>query len=624
MIRFRRVVEKGCISWFAYVEAGLDLKINAWDLNKPDDIIVGPLHGFSVVEYGDRAVFLYLNKEAVNHNPSFGVTKPNTRIVDYPSQLTLNGVREAKGWMGKRLGGREGSRKNSDESKKTPEEQGAKGQQKTIEDQKGKQKSQPAVSNAKPLPEVLSDDVKPCEYFEMRMKEWRKLRDKTNITVTDPLPARRSPTGSYPWIEDHHISRAIASVVTAIELENDVPFALVSDVTAQTIREGMVLDHKDNLPVDWFGEKQELFLPWNDNVMGNGIHWILVHVKDSSRGPQIRYYDSLGNNWPRDSANCDDFRIAVRNLLWYGGEIDDQPDYSDAVSMGLTAQQDNAWACGHLTILNAWCLALGLTPNHKLEQVFKRMGDLVEMINLALAGLMDSATILAFVRCVKFVVPMEPATVPVISSDRHFSRTVPFLSEIHHYDYIRERRRIAQRPNVPPIRREVIEQILKYGNFGYSEDDIRENLVSYHQFLGFMDIEGPKSPLSPVSPITMRRVLEAAANTGIALPTTLPQGDRDLKQIFDIYRKLLDTDGVLGTVRLERAQEKADDAAAGVIPMDTSEELRSPIYGNAAKTALGRLDRLPSKVVLTPEEIAEIRQKKKGPTLKLKLGKKKT
>ncbi|KAH0013369.1 hypothetical protein KCU80_g19776, partial [Aureobasidium melanogenum] len=69
IIRFRMVFSAYAIRWFAFVQRDTHLTFNGQSYPKTHDIVIGPLPPFSVVNYHDRAVFLYLNRESVDYRP---------------------------------------------------------------------------------------------------------------------------------------------------------------------------------------------------------------------------------------------------------------------------------------------------------------------------------------------------------------------------------------------------------------------------------------------------------------------------------------------------------------------------------------------------------------------------
>ncbi|KAF1993670.1 hypothetical protein P154DRAFT_588402 [Amniculicola lignicola CBS 123094] len=87
------------------------------------------------------------------------------------------------------------------------------------------------------------------------------------------------------------------------------------------------------------------------------------------------------------------------------------------------AYQRNEWACGYHTILNAWILAMGLTPNpHKrFEEDDPLYEELRDMTKYALLGLLDWMTLAAWMICNELVQQQRLENVP---PTRRFNYTI--------------------------------------------------------------------------------------------------------------------------------------------------------------------------------------------------------
>jgi hypothetical protein len=86
------------------------------------------------------------------------------------------------------------------------------------------------------------------------------------------------------------------------------------------------------------------------------------------------------------------------------------------------AKQEGGWPCGHHLILNAWILALGLTPN-ETENFKKEISIYVElynMISLALDGILDWKTLVSWLLCHNLV---QEKTMDKVPFDRRFDHT---------------------------------------------------------------------------------------------------------------------------------------------------------------------------------------------------------
>jgi hypothetical protein len=229
------------------------------------------------------------------------------------------------------------------------------------------------------------------------------------------------------------------------------------------------------------------------------------------------------------------------------------------------------------------------------------------MINLSIAGLMDSATIQAFMRCVGFVDPGHNTIAP----DRHFTRTVPFLAKTAVNRYIIQRREIEQNPHSAVRRLDLgtIRFLLDAANPGALGDinQLSTDVVLQHfqRWLKERNLVDPRTPPSPTSPATIRLTFGIAQSLGPAewaIPADIPDDARVLRQIWDIYHATLKQKGYLGQAR----QERAKDLANGVFSTQEVATGASYPYGDPKIVTLERLDMLPTQHVLTPEEREEL------------------
>lgn len=578
LIRFVRIKSEKGSQWFAFVQSGLNLRINGHTFDHPKNIVVGPLPSFSILEYGDRAVFLYLNKDSVDYKP------PN-------AYAQANGQFEST------------SNNDGDDNEDD-------------EDEAGFDKTQPLS-----IPEIQPNDVESCKYLGWRLAEWKKLEGGYQ-PIDNPIPPPIF-SGYGEWLEDIHIFRAIAAVTTAIELENGVQFAGFDHNMSQ------VAQHS-HLEGDFalVGHQKDLFFPFNSDYKSGGRHWMLLHVRQTAKGPRIDYYDSSGG-----SGNREKFKTAVQNTLWYGGGIDEQPKLG--VHSATSARQPSGWECGYFTILNAWCLALGMIPNPSYQGMSSHLGEIIDMFNLAIGGQIDSATIQAFMQCRGFASTL----LNKVAHDRHFTRSIPFYSSNSLSLYLQMRRFIDNHPDTPTVRLDTaaIRYLLTYASFFTNEDvksmeTTEEVLNGFSQWLELSgrtppeDQVGPPSPLSPVTPTTIQQALSqyAAENPyEVDTPKRLPQDWRLLRQCWNLYQSRLKRTGLLGRVRTEREKEKMLQKQQGHTLVQADETLNDPSYPYRSRlfNALDRCGLLPLEDVLNQEEIAEIR-KPATHKIKLKLGKK--
>jgi hypothetical protein len=560
------------MQWFAFVQKDTQLVVNGQKYPKTHDLVIGPLPSFSIVEYLDRAVFLCLNSQSVDYMPG-----------DLDYQPTINRI---VGSFSKGI---------------------SLGKEATVD-------TRPTVRME---PEIQPDDSDSCGYFNWRLQEWKILQERSGVKLSDPVPAALSSICG-EWLFDSHIHRAIASVTTAIGVEQDIDLAMIDEYGYRRAREFIVEVDKNN-PLITTGRNGELFLPYNTDIR-KGVHWVLLHVKYPNEVPEIHVYDTLNMVRGTDAL----VKRTVINTALYDDPffVADDLENIELIHHKVPRQPDS-WECGYFTILNAWCLALGMEPNQKSHTAASpaRLADLIDLINLATAGLMDSATIQAFMRCVGFVDPDHDTIAP----DRHFTRTVPFLTRTSVNRYIIQRREIEENPD-SAVRRLDLSTIrflldsTNPGAFGNLNKLSTEAILQhFQQWLKERDLIDPTMPLSPTSPATIRLtfgIAQSLAPTAWSIPSNIPDDARVLRQIWDIYHATLKQKGYLGQARQERARDLSNGAFS-------TQEIASGVsypYGDPKVIALERLDMLPTKHVLTPEERDGLRNASK-PKLKITFSK---
>ncbi|KAG9817734.1 hypothetical protein KCU68_g18384, partial [Aureobasidium melanogenum] len=403
-IRFRRVFSAYATRWFAFVQRDTHLTVNGQSYPKTHDIVIGPLPPFSVVEYHDRAVFLYLNRESVDYRPGELDSQPSISRI-------LASLKDDKD---------SGSKKGTTVATAALTRGG------TVD----------TKPSAKTEFEIQPEDNNSCEYFRWRMQEWKLLQKRSNVALIEPArPAYYNHRAE--WLADTVVFRAIASVTTAIGLENNVDFAMIDEWGYRQLKN---YKGAEDEPLATAGRNKDLLLPYNtdDKV---GVHWLLVHARYVNNKPEIHVYDTLNMVKGTEAT----IKRAILNTRLYDVEEDVA---SDLRKIDLThhtvARQPNSWECGYLTVLNAWCLALGMEPGAKSHYAtsMNRIQELIDMINLSMAGFMDSATIQAYMRCVGFV----DAGYNTVASDRHFTRSVPFLIKESLNKYILMRQELEKNP----------------------------------------------------------------------------------------------------------------------------------------------------------------------------------
>lgn len=147
-----------------------------------------------------------------------------------------------------------------------------------------------------------------------------------------------------------------------------------------------------------------------------------VHDPANGKRYLVYFLDSL----PRYLRDAYDFlfeRIikAAGDLNWSTHREGGRIPFERAARLIEVPRQTNNWACGYHTIVNAWILALSLTPDldaQYTERLYKNIHFIVE---LALAGLLDWKMLVAWLFCYGVTVERSVDQVP---ESRRFAATV--------------------------------------------------------------------------------------------------------------------------------------------------------------------------------------------------------
>lgn len=577
LLRFKRVFSEYAVQWFGFVRQGSELVVNGQKYPSTRDFVIGPFPSFSILEYHDRVVFLYLNPEGINYLPG-----------KLDNQQTIDRI------VGK-----------------FKKEQDSRGKDKETDSPPEGETTDSSIT-VRIEPEIQPEDAGSCAYFRWRMEEWRLLHKRSGVRLREPIP-ESSRIKSGEWLLDSSVWRAIASVTTAIGVEHNIDFAMIDEEAYRRAR--VVGGNYRDLVIT--GRNGDLFLPYNTDEK-QGTHWLLVHVKYVNDAPEIHTYDSMNidpeqHAWdPLISHGYTQGQIkSIKRTVVQTGLYDDPMFMTDdldniPIMHHPVKRQPHGWECGYYTVLYAWAIALGMKPGQKGHTAGSaaRVDELIEMINLATAGFMDSATIQAFMRCTGFLDPAHST----IAADRHFTRTVPFLAKTSVNRYIIQRREIDRNP-VSATRRidlNTMRILLDSANPGALEVDRMSPdtvLLHFDKWLKERNLVDPTTPPSPTSPETIRLTFCIAQSMGPAewaVASNIPDDTRILRQIWDIYHQTLKKKGYLGQARVERAKNTANGEFSS---QEVATDAHYP-YGDPKLVVLDRLGMLPSTDTLTPNERA--------------------
>ena len=262
----------------------------------------------------------------------------------------------------------------------------------------------------------------PCEVLAEKLAAWREVARGEAQTDFTPLQEGHEMFQETAFL-------AIASVTEAIAAAGGPAFALLDPVltgipgVAQRVlrpRHTVLYPAHRGRAYGSGGGHLSLYI-----IRGVGPEG--AHSGNATRF-QVEAHDSFAPT--RNAALQRRVFAATRQLLEYGGwtghEFGDPENdalFANRIVAGEgVADQRAGWNCGFHTVLNAWAHALNLQTVAAGVRLGGRFNALsVEMVNLAMQGFMDSATIEAFFLCYGYVAADQ--RVPL---NRRFERTQPF------------------------------------------------------------------------------------------------------------------------------------------------------------------------------------------------------
>ena len=172
-----------------------------------------------------------------------------------------------------------------------------------------------------------------------------------------------------------------------------------------------------------------------DNTVGHFVLAVAERVPSSGNGVRLRFWDSApgaaGRNSIRGTA-----RQIVRNSGWLPPDV--WPMFVNDEDWAESPRQ-HGLSCGLHVVLNAWAYMLNIPINPKQSNFMKGnfYHEALEIINLALRGLMDATTIRAFLQSYDYAVPrrfedaqrQETSTMPDVRRDMHHLPQTTLINE---------------------------------------------------------------------------------------------------------------------------------------------------------------------------------------------------
>lgn len=278
-------------------------------------------------------------------------------------------------------------------------------------------------------------DIEPCAHFRKEVNilvAKEETQEQFGLLVASGITAEPKL-----FLEGKDVSLAIASVTGAVTAVQDMTagFSSMSQSDVDILQHNVVTGEQVYPMQSATRFRRPMLFP----VIYNN-HIVLAVVQFNNDRVEIDVIDSRAHHhkhehrktifdivlevWKRSNwtRTLESEQLKLRNRItafWH-----DAP------------QQPGSAECGYYTILSAWALALGLTPNPNFhphwygpesnDEQAPFFRDLQDMIFLVRLGLADWKLVYAFLRCNRFVYE------GVVPEDRRFTKTVPLMDERAH------------------------------------------------------------------------------------------------------------------------------------------------------------------------------------------------
>lgn len=292
-------------------------------------------------------------------------------------------------------------------------------------------------------------DSNPCEFARNRYY-YKALENKKRRSHL----FNESHFGEY--LDFELVMLCIAAVVEAIDSFQNAQFGrkdsqffnggftLATSISLQSCQssepmEGMVVSRPGRcwlMPIG-FGEHMSQAYYGTEEADEYGIsHFLLAVLQEQEGHITVHFLDSSQNDNEFYAFLFRRVQKTARDLKWISDDAG-EPQFEKGPRIIRVPSQTNGWACGYHTILNAWILALGLTPNLKArfwEDTYRQIREIMEC---AFAGLLDWKTLVAWLFCCKFTVEGDASAIP---DDRKFKMTTRQTKDTDLQERIQEMR----------------------------------------------------------------------------------------------------------------------------------------------------------------------------------------
>ncbi|KAF2838758.1 hypothetical protein M501DRAFT_1058019 [Patellaria atrata CBS 101060] len=353
--------------------------------------LIGPLNGFSVIEFFGHAVFFWPKKYGDHYRPD-----PRNVLQRLPQRVDdarttarnvcLNPLTESASVDGGDEEVAGASPTPPAQEPIAPEQEPITPAQEPIISEQEAVEPGPDDLNIRARESKLQEvDQDPCTYLRGELKK-KVSSGSAKIKIGKPLQLEL-------------VRRAVATVTQALS-ESSYPIGLVDHAAAKLAEDGY------HVRIFATGSTVELFLPLeflsDDQNHITGIRFykrgasITVHLLDPSE---------LIQGGKKSIENF--FTSLLRNLQWPSGigrREEYQLTFADPLPVNPSTSEDQTWSSGIYAIVNSWIAATRLKINEKMGRLGIRFyTEAIKIIGLALDGELDFPLLYAFLRCHDYV-----------------------------------------------------------------------------------------------------------------------------------------------------------------------------------------------------------------------------
>jgi hypothetical protein len=281
----------------------------------------------------------------------------------------------------------------------------------------------------------------PCRVFSQNKKYYAELNKRIEKREFFQVADVANNNGDFGGLEWSELFACIAAVVQAVDThqhrqcKSAVFTGGFSIASSRSLQRAIIAQDDESDPPRVSRPRRCWLLPYEltgKSARGHHVaHSFLAVLQEekSKRGGDnkfcVYFLDSRPEHLERRKVEIyDNIKQIAQALSWttQGNKNGRAYFCASPKFVKVTTQRPGVNACSDHTVLNAWILALGLTPalggNSTLPQVMLR--ELRQMMNLSLTGSMDWKTLVAWLFCRKLTIEQRAELVP---ESRRFRQT---------------------------------------------------------------------------------------------------------------------------------------------------------------------------------------------------------